>query len=61
MADEQGEHPKDSGSSKTINGKASETGATLSKQDTENIIDGLTKRLAGNNGGLPTDPTKTAN
>ena len=61
MADKEGEHSKDPGPSKSDDGKASETGATLSKQETENIIDGLMKRLAGNKGGLPTDPSKTGN
>lgn len=61
MADKEGEHSKDAPPSKTDDGKVPDTGATLSKQDTENIIDGLMKRLAGSKDALPTDPSKSGN
>ena len=58
MADKPGEHSKDTETDKEGIEHPPTTGATLSKQDTENIIEGIMKRLTEGKGGPPSDPTK---
>jgi hypothetical protein len=58
MADTPGEHSKDAETGKEGDKLPPTTGATLSKQDTENIIKGIMKRLTEGKGGPPSDPTK---
>ena len=58
MTDKPGEHSKDAETGKEGVEHPPTTGATLSKQDTENIIEGIMKRLTEGKGGPPSDPTK---
>ena len=60
MSVDKGEHSKDADAGKTDDSAVADAGTTHSKQHTENIIEGLLKRLSGSLS-YPKDPPKTGN